>query len=242
MGSSTSTPCSVTLGGRRIEYTVRVSLKAKRLRIGVTPADGLVVVTPCGFDLSLLPDLLKTKERWILRHLEEADQAKVRQAPPVLENGVQLPYRGGLLTLRVTLATRDVAVGQHDGSLRVRLSRLSGETLRPIVEAWYRAEAHRVITERVEALAARFGAAYGKVNIRNQKARWGSCSSRRNLNFNWRLIMAPPEIMDYILIHELTHLEQMNHSVQFWQLVAARCPDYRRCEVWLKKQGATLAF
>lgn len=233
---------SVTLDGRRVGYTIRVSLKAKRLRISVTPGDGLVVVTPRGFDLSLLPGLLKTKESWILRHLEEADRSRVRQNPLVLENGAQLPYRGGLLTLQVAFATRDVAAGRRDGILRVRLPVFSAETLRQVVEAWYRAEARRVITERVTALAARFGVAYGRIYIKNQKARWGSCSSRRNLNFNWRLIMAPPEIMDYILIHELTHLEQMNHSAQFWQLVAARCPDYRRCEAWLKEQGATLAF
>ncbi len=243
MGSDTATARSVSLDGRRVGYTIRVSPKAKRLRIGVTPEAGLVVIAPRGFDLSQLPDLLKTKERWILRHVEQAELMKLRCAPSALENRAQLPYRGGSLTLRVTThGSEDGAASRRDGVLQVRLSPTGGGSLRPLVEAWYRAEARRIITERVDALATQFEVSYGKIYIRNQRARWGSCSSRRNLSINWRLIMAPPEIMDYILIHELTHLEQMNHSARFWQLVAARCPDYRIRQVWLKERGATLVF
>jgi predicted metal-dependent hydrolase len=114
--------------------------------------------------------------------------------------------------------------------------------LREAVEAWYRQEAHRVISEKAQALAAQYGVGFGRISIRAQKARWGSCSSRRNLSFNWRLILAPPEILDYIVIHELTHLTEMSHSRRFWTLLGARCPDYRQHESWLKKNGATLGF
>jgi predicted metal-dependent hydrolase len=242
MGSSASAAQLVDLDGRQVRYSIRISLRAKRVRIGVTPEDGLVVVAPRGFDLSLLPDLLKTKGRWILRHLEEAQQFVAHQAPRVLEDGAQLPYRGESLTLHLAMALNSVAVGRRDGVLRVRLPIPSRKPLRQVIGAWYRAEARRVITGRVKAMAELFGAAYGKVHIRDQKARWGSCSSRRNLNFNWRLIMAPPAVFDYVVVHELAHLRVRNHSALFWAEVSRVLPDYRARRSLLKELGAKLTM
>ena len=101
-------------------------------------------------------------------------------------------------------------------------------------------EANRVIRKRVDQLAATFGVTYSRVFVRNQKTRWGSCSARRNINLNWRLVLMPDDVMDYIVIHELTHLEEMNHSKRFWTLVAVRCPAYQRHKLWLRQNGPTL--
>ena len=96
------------------------------------------------------------------------------------------------------------------------------------------------IRQRLDVFAPRVGVAFGRVAIRDQRSRWGSCSSKNNLNFNWKLIMAPPEALDYVVIHELCHLIEFNHSPRFWNLVRAQMPEYAAWKSWLKAHGAEL--
>lgn len=95
--------------------------------------------------------------------------------------------------------------------------------------------ASRIITRRVAELATLMQVRYGNIHIRQQKTRWGSCSSKGNLNFNWRLVLMPEEVMDYVIIHELCHLRYMNHSKEFWQYVGSVMPDYAKWKQWLKE-------
>ena len=96
------------------------------------------------------------------------------------------------------------------------------------------------IRERLGEYASRLGVEFGRVAIRDQKSRWGSCSAKHNLNFNWKLIMAPPEALDYVVIHELCHLIEFNHSPRFWRLVEEQMPEYEAWKKWLKAHGAEL--
>lgn len=100
-----------------------------------------------------------------------------------------------------------------------------------------RERAKSVLTQRVGYFARQIGVTYGKITVRDQKTRWGSCSQAGNLNFNFRLILAPPEVLDYVVVHELCHRRQMNHSAQFWQEVAQVLPDYRARKAWLTENG-----
>jgi predicted metal-dependent hydrolase len=95
-------------------------------------------------------------------------------------------------------------------------------------------------TARADAFAADLGVAYKRLTIRDGRSRWGSCSSAGGLNFSWRLILAPPAILDYVVVHELAHLRELNHSPRFWALVAAHCPDYQLQRKWLKEHGPAL--
>lgn len=101
-------------------------------------------------------------------------------------------------------------------------------------------EALKVIPERVEYFAKVIGVTYGKITIRNQKTRWGSCSSKGNLNFNCLLMLAPPEVLDYVVVHELCHRKQMNHSKAFWLEVEKVLPDYKEVRKWLKEEGSQM--
>lgn len=101
-------------------------------------------------------------------------------------------------------------------------------------------EALKVIPERVEYFAKVIGVTYGKITVRNQKTRWGSCSSKENLNFNCLLMLAPPEVLDYVVVHELCHRKQMNHSKAFWLEVEKVLPDYKEVRKWLKEEGSQM--
>lgn len=96
------------------------------------------------------------------------------------------------------------------------------------------------IRERLETYAPRIGVHFGRVTIRDQRSRWGSCSAKHNLNFNWKLIMAPPQVLDYVVIHELCHLIEFNHSPRFWALVQAQMPEYADWKKWLDRHGSEL--
>lgn len=114
--------------------------------------------------------------------------------------------------------------------------------LGPLLTTWYRKEAKNIISIRARKYAQSMGQTFGVIHIRDQKSRWGSCSSARNLNFNWRLVMAPEWVMDYVIVHELCHLTHMDHSARFWGLVERYMPDYRTAKQWLKEHGQELVI
>lgn len=111
---------------------------------------------------------------------------------------------------------------------------------REILLDWLKKESKRIITKRVSYLAKENGFEFNKIAIRDQSSRWGSCSSDKNLNFSWRLAISPPKVMDYVIIHELAHLRQMNHSKVFWQIVEEIMPDYKESYNWLRENGHEL--
>ncbi len=224
---------------RTLTYRVRISPRARAWNITIHPDAGLTVVLPPRARVDPA-DLLHTKADWILRHLGRL----ARRPPPTrtaLEHGSAVPYLGGALRLEVA-ALEGVAtsVETADGVLRVRAA--PHRPLRAVVEAWYRARADAVIAERLEAVNAPLGYRYARVTIRDQKTRWGSCSARGNLAFNWRLVMAPIAIIDYVVAHELIHLVDLSHSPAFWARVAAIDPAHRAHRRWLRDHGPRLAL
>lgn len=110
------------------------------------------------------------------------------------------------------------------------------------LEAPYRQAAKEYITKRADYFADQLGVSYCTITIRDQKTRWGSCSSKGNLSFNWRLILAPPKVLDYVVVHELCHRREMNHSPRFWALVQSMMPDYKQHRKWLKENGDRLVL
>ena len=104
----------------------------------------------------------------------------------------------------------------------------------------YRKKAKLVFRERADYFASSMGLSFNRIAIREQRTRWGSCSSKKNLNFNWKLLLAPPQVLDYVVVHELCHLKQMNHSKAFWTEVEAVLPDYKERKRWLRENGAEL--
>jgi predicted metal-dependent hydrolase len=228
---------SLVLSGRRIAYTLRRSARSRNvwLRFGI--GTGLEVVAPSRMSMASLESVIAKKGGWILNQLDRAGVAeKIRKAREP-RDGAVLPYMGTEYTLRVELA-EEVSVRISGDEIHAALPDASAENIRRALRDWYKKMAQVVIPERVSQLAN--GRKVGAVSIRDQKTRWGSCSSKGNLSFNWRLAMAPPRIIDYMIIHELCHLDQPDHSPKYWARVEKLCPDYRERDTWLKEHGRGL--
>lgn len=130
-------------------------------------------------------------------------------------------------------------IGMQQDRMRTRtkVRQQEGIHLDAAQEKELRAQARTMLEQRVAYFARQIGVTYGRITLRDQKTRWGSCSQAGNLNFNFRLILAPPEVLDYVVVHELCHRRQMNHSAQFWNEVAQVLPDYRAKKAWLAENG-----
>ncbi len=210
-------------------YRVRRSTRARRVRV-VVHADATVeVVLPTRAREHEAAEAVTQFSAWITRRLQDIAELRARTATPA----GTVPYLGGLLTLRAEAG-------------RTRVHRRGDVLLVPAVdtdaalERWYRRRAKAEIAPRLDAAAAAVGRSYTTLSIRNQRTRWGSCSSSGAMSFNWRLLLAPPEVLDYVVVHEACHLVHLDHSPRFWALVARQRPGYRVQQRWLAANGAGL--
>jgi predicted metal-dependent hydrolase len=223
------------------DYTVRRSDRARRARIQVT-AEGVEVIVPRRLPLAEVEPFVESKRAWIDRTLLRMRAADAQRPRPLLADGGEVPYLGEPLALRVRVEpgrTRD-HVARRGDTLALAVADEGPEAVAAALERWYRAQARREVAARLDAAVARVGQSYASLQIRGQRTRWASCSARGGMSFNWRLLLAPPEILDYVVEHEVAHLEVHDHSPRFWALLAARRPGYRAEERWLRRNGGTL--
>jgi predicted metal-dependent hydrolase len=225
-----------------IPYPVRRSDRARRMRIDVG-AHGVEVVVPRRMALRHVAPFVEEKQPWIertLRRIREAEEA----SPIQLADGGRVPYLGEELELWVDVepGRQRPHVARRGDTLHVKVGEPGREPLRAALESWYRRRARAEVAPRLDAATARAGTRYARLGIRGQRTRWASCSSNGAMSFNWRLLLASAEILDYVVEHEVAHLEVLDHSPRFWRLVAARSPRYREHERWLRRNGPALRF
>ncbi len=224
-----------------LDYTVRRSDRARRARIQVT-AEGVEVVVPRRLSLAEVEPFVASKQAWIDRTLLRMRAADAERPRPLLEDGGEVPYLGERLRLRVVVEPERQRshVARRGEELRIAVAEPGPVPVEAALERWYRAQARTEVAIRLDVAVARVEQSYSSLQIRGQRSRWASCSSKGGMSFNWRLLLAPPEILDYVVEHEVAHLEIHDHSPRFWALLAERCPDYSRHERWLRENGATL--
>lgn len=237
---------SLRRGGATIAYRIRRSARRKKTLQLTIDDDGAIVASPMNApDADIRRFVLKNAD-WIL---ESIAQRKALIESSRLISGNALPYLGR----EVRLAIRDeAALGARlefdDGTFNIVVPYgltpdERDDAIRREVVAWYLRQAERVIGEMVDRWWRFFAGANGRrppALIRDQRRRWGSCSSDGTLRFNWRLVMLGEDIIEYVVVHELSHLEQMNHSPKFWEVVAKRLPDYKERRRTLKEAGGNL--
>jgi predicted metal-dependent hydrolase len=213
-------------------YAVRRSTRARRVRVTVDRAGTIEVVLPQRAPERAAADAVRELRPWIDRRLAEAG----RQRAAVLARGGTLPFLGQTLEVRPEPGrSRATRRGQTllvpDGSGR-----------QEAIERWYRRMAREEIGERLDRACAIAGLSYSRLTIRDQRTRWGSCSRGGAMSFNWRLLLAPEAVLDYVIWHEVCHLQFMDHSPRFWGLVARYCPGHREQSAWLRRNAGTLVL
>jgi predicted metal-dependent hydrolase len=224
-----------------LEYTIRRSDRARRARIVVDP-HGVEVVVPRRMALRHVPPFVEEKRPWIERTLRRFREAELTAPPVELEHGGVVPYLGGELLLNVRVETwrQRSHVALRGEVLRVAVAEPGPDAIRDALERWYRVRAREEVAWRLHDACARAGTSYASLSIRAQQTRWASCSSNGTMSFNWRLLLAPEEILDYVVEHEVAHLDVLDHSQRFWRLLGSRCPHYREHERWLREHGPAL--
>jgi predicted metal-dependent hydrolase len=223
-----------------IPYAVRRSDRARRARINVS-ADGVEVVVPQRMALRHVTPFVERKRPWIERTLKRIRAAEEASAIRLADGG-SVPYLGDQLELRVRVEPGRVRshVARRGESLHVAVGSPGAAAIRDALEGWYRRRARAEVAPRLDAATARAGSRYTRLSIRAQRTRWASCSSNGAMSFNWRLLLAPPEILDYVVEHEVAHLDVLDHSQRFWTLLGRRSPNYREHERWLRRHGPAL--
>jgi len=216
---------------KEIAYTVRRSARARNVRVNVHADAEVEVVLPARAPERAAAAAIEELRPWIERRLAEAR----RTLAVIAGRGGSVPYLGHPLEL----------VPQEG---RVRVHR-SGERLLvpaadpvPALERFYRRAARSEVARRLDRATALTGVPYAGLSIRGQRTRWASCSSDGHMSFNWRLMLAPEPVLEYVVWHEVCHLEVSDHSRRFWSLLGRRWPEYRAHRRWLRDNGATLVL
>lgn len=214
-----------------IDYTIRRSDRARRVRVTVHPEGEVEVVLPRRAREREAAAAVAELRPWIERRLAEAVVLRER----IAARGATVPYLGAALEL-VTEPGR-TRVHRRGDALHVP----AGDP-RPALERWYRRSARSEIAPRLDEAVGAIGAEYASLRIANQRTRWGSCSSTGAMSFNWRLLLAPEDVLDYVVWHEACHLRHLDHSPRFWALLERHRPGYREPKRWLRRHGATLVL
>ena len=231
------------LGEFIIEYELR---RSTRRSIGfMIDDDGLRVTAPKRVSIAEIDNAILTKQHWILTKLKERRErraARLEKPPIDWEDGAQLPYLGGEITLRLLVGGRNRTIyNPNTRELWVTLLPGASEnTLKERVKAWYQQEAKALFEQRLDLYASRLGVRYSAFSLTSAGTRWGSCTVDRKIRLNWKLIHFSLPLIDYVVAHELAHILEMNHSAQFWANVGLIYPEYEEAKNLLRKRSQEL--
>jgi predicted metal-dependent hydrolase len=224
-----------------MEYKIKVNSRSKKITLKIKSNGDLIITTPPLVPKFLIKKFVKQNEAWI----KEKQQQRKEVSPKFIgKNFLYLFGKKYPLKIvetpgpsRVMLKKEEIVLNIHDSGKKIDFDFTNPPM---VLTRFIKNTAQHYITKKAATMAKKMKLEYKKIGFKAQKTRWGSCSSRKNLNFNWRLAHFKPEIIDYVVIHELAHLEQMNHSRDFWELVEKHHPEYRIHRGWLKRQGGSI--
>lgn len=223
----------IKLKGELIQYSVKYTKRKKTVGFTIRAGNHLIIHSPHGYSKEYIERLIEKKSNWILKHFARNEQnlsrdtllflgksIRVYKGSPIRDNESCLPYFSG----------ERLFIPGGCGSVYDR------------IRQFYKKEAQRIIGERVKYFSSIMKLYPRKVCIKDNKSNWGTCTPKKTLNFTYRIIMAPPEILDYIVVHELAHLINMNHSPRFWETVHRYIPEYKEKRKWLRDNEPRLTL
>jgi len=239
----------IKLKDQKYEFKI---IRSSRKTIGIIiNADReLIVRSPNKTSIKKLKSLLKEKEDWILKKFEKMAEIKAPPADKDFINGDTLLYLGREYELKIkaelSLKEMEVKLGENEIIIKypveLKNKKKRKRKIREFLINWYRSQAKVTINKLINLHKNKLNVEPNNIVIKKQKKRWGSCSSKHNLNFNWKIIMAPLSVIEYLVVHELVHLIHPNHSKDFWETLALLIPDYKDKKEWLRINGRRLTI
>ncbi|HEY3915898.1 MAG TPA: SprT family zinc-dependent metalloprotease [Verrucomicrobiae bacterium] len=228
---------SIEIEAQRMPVHYRRHGRARNYVLRLHTNRSVMVTIPRNGTKKFAREFVASRKSWLEKQWR---LLKTRNVPPqVLLPGMEILLHGQSVVLELN---RDQARWElRFGTERTPLANPDGN-LRPALEHHLQNLARKCLLPRVQELAAKHGARVRRIVVRNQRSRWGSCSYNGTISLNWRLIQLPAPVRDYIIVHELMHLRELNHSPRFWEEVAKACPDYRSSEEWLKQNSGRVGF
>lgn len=220
-----------------IDYTVKYSDR-KTLAIIVERDKSVVVRAPKGYDANKIENAVNKKRYWLYQKLNHPQKYSNNSKSREFVSGESFLYLGKMYRLDVV---NDNINGIHFANKFI-ISKNSQPSALELFTKWYRQRAKEIIIPKVKEYAKNLGVEFNRILIKNLKYRWGSCSPKNNLNFNWRLIKAPINVLNYVIVHELAHLIEPNHNENFWNIIKVQIPYYNKAKEWLKKNGELLEY
>lgn len=228
---------SIVLDGQEIPYFLkRSSRRSFGLRID---SKGLTVTAPNRATITSIEESIITKQDWILKTLASfSEKQQNRPAPTVWQDGTVFPYLGKDCRVRLvkSLSSRSIFTFE-DRWLTLETAQADSDSIAKYIKQWLKKQAAEILFSRLAEQADTMQLSYEKVALSNATGRWGSCSSKRHIRLNWRLILLDWALMDYVIVHELAHLQEMNHSARFWAIVEEWYPDWKDARKKLKALG-----
>ncbi|WP_240339814.1 M48 family metallopeptidase [Halobacillus ihumii] len=235
----------LTYGTTDINY-VLYSQNRKDIKISVDLVNGVEVYTPENLEGAKVKELIKKKSPWILTKLRELNEVQISVQPKEFVSGEKFPYLGRHYRLKVHKEPIEKAKLQFKQGkfIAVVLQNWSQEQTNHFLEGefiqWYRTHGTSKIKERADKYQAILGVQSNSISLRTQHKRWGTCTPSGDIYINWRLVMAPVKVMDYVIVHELVHLLVAEHNEHFWKTVQSILPDYQQRKEWLRVHGMEL--
>lgn len=238
------------IGNTIISYEEKVSARARRIRITVDK-DKIIVTIPKGANIEEVRKFVQSKQEWIFKHIQQyvtSEQENPEKPQKSYVAGEKFPFMGREVMLRtITYNDKYTTIKLDANTMWVYIpDSISKEVWPQVVKEaiiyCYKNQAKKIFKQKLDHYAKLMGVKYNEMRVKEQKTRWGSCSSKANINLNWKAIMAPSQVIDYLVIHELAHLKYLNHSKDFWHLVKSFMPDYKSWEKWLKDNSINLVI
>ncbi|MHB8792272.1 MAG: M48 family metallopeptidase [Thermoleophilia bacterium] len=214
------------------DYSIRVSSRARTVRLNMTPEEGLVVIIPTGYSLKKVPDIVRSKKNWIENAKRWADERRrelLTRKPPSIPAAIDLQAIGELWSINTNRTDSSRAIVREHPERQLKLSGRTEDTSQCLLalSRWTGRKARGHLVPWLLELSRETDIEFKKTIIGNQQTRWASCSPKCTISLNQKLLFLPPHLVRYVLVHELCHIRQMNHSRRFWSLVARHEPSWR---------------
>lgn len=215
-----------------LTYTIRTSSRSRHVRLSVSHHSGLEIVVPLRFDVSKIPEIIAKKEEWIRRSIE-----KVQSTVSPIEIPTQIYLQSIGCSFNVVVEYNSIHKNyliEDNNTLKLCIDSRNKKMPFTLLKKWLHQKSRKILLPWLERVSKEHGITYNRATIRFQRTRWGSCSIKKNINLNRTLVFLPPELVEYLMIHELCHTVEMNHSKRFWELVGKHIQDYRVLDKELK--------